>query len=197
MIIRKLGLQPYLSVWQKMKEFTAQRNEETIDELWLLEHLPVYTQGQAGKAEHIRQHNSIPIIHSDRGGQITYHGPGQLIAYLLMDIRRQSIGIRTLVQHIEQLVIAVLAEYKITTQVHCGAPGVYVGAKKIASIGLRVKQGCTYHGLALNVNMDLRPFNDINPCGFETLQMTQMSDYIKEIELSDVAHKLEKAFNDI
>ena|SRR3990167_3079947 len=193
---RSLGLQPYLSVWQKMKEFTAQRNEETIDELWLLEHLPVYTQGIAGKAEHIRQHNSIPLIHSDRGGQITYHGPGQLIAYLLMDIGRQNIGIRTLVRHIEQLVIAVLADYKITAHVHCGAPGVYVNEKKIASIGLRVKQGCTYHGLALNVNMDLSPFNDINPCGFETLKMTQMSDYIKDIQLSDVANKLEKAFND-
>lgn len=195
-IIRKLGLQPYQGIWQQMKEFTAQRNEETIDELWLLEHQPVYTQGQAGKAEHIRQQNNIPIIHSDRGGQVTYHGPGQLIAYLLMDIRRKNLGIRTLVRHIEQLIIDVLAEYNIEAIVKSGAPGVYVDDKKIASIGLRVKQGCTYHGFALNVNMDLNPFNDINPCGFETLKMTQISDYIKDAQLSDVSNKIEKAFND-
>ena len=179
-----------------MKDFTTQRNEETIDELWLLEHSPVYTQGQAGKAEHIRQHNDIPIIQSDRGGQITYHGPGQIIGYVLMDIRRKNLGIRTLVQQIEQLLIAVLDNYKIKATVHPGAPGVYVDDKKIASIGLRVKQGCTYHGFALNVNMDLTPFNDINPCGFNTLKMTQMSDYIKGIRLNDVLKKLEKAFND-
>ena len=195
-ITRSLGLQPYLTLWQQMKDFTTQRNEETIDELWLLEHSPVYTQGQAGKAEHIRQHNDIPIIQSDRGGQITYHGPGQIIGYVLMDIRRKNLGIRTLVQQIEQLLIAVLDNYKIKATVHPGAPGVYVDDKKIASIGLRVKQGCTYHGFALNVNMDLTPFNDINPCGFNTLKMTQMSDYIKGIRLNDVLKKLEKAFND-
>lgn len=195
-ITRNLGLQPYLSTWQQMKAFTAERNKDTLDELWLLEHSPVYTQGQAGKAEHIRQKNSIPIVHSDRGGQITYHGPGQLIAYLLMDINRKNLGVRTLVRHLEQLLIAVLAEYKIEARVQSGAPGVYVNEKKIASIGLRVKQGCTYHGLALNVNMDLSPFNDINPCGFTTLEMTQISDYVEDIQLGDVANKLEKAFND-
>jgi lipoyl(octanoyl) transferase len=196
MMTRHLGMQAYFDVWQQMKEFTAQRTEETPDELWLLEHLPVYTQGQAGKDEHILHHNAIPIIHSDRGGQITYHGPGQLIAYVLMDINRRNLGIRTLVCHLEQMLVAVLEQYKIKASCHAGAPGVYVDNNKIASIGLRVKQGRTYHGLALNVNMDLNPFKDINPCGFKALKMTQLSDYIKDIHLDDVSNKLEKKFND-
>ena len=195
MITKHLGIQPYLPVWESMKTFTTQRTQETFDELWLLEHFPVYTQGQAGKPEHILKANTIPIIQSDRGGQITYHGPGQLIAYVLMDISRRHLGVRTLVQQIEHLIIAVLNDYGIAASVHPGAPGVYVDDKKIASIGLRVRQGCTYHGLSLNVNMDLTPFNDINPCGFEALKMAQLSDYIPDIQLTDVAKKLEIAFN--
>ena len=191
-----LGIQPYLPIWQEMQAFTTQRTQNTVDELWLLEHFPVYTQGQAGKPEHILKTNTIPIIQSDRGGQITYHGPGQLIAYVLMDIGRKNLGVRTLVQQIEQVLIAVLSDYGITANVRPGAPGVYVEDKKIASIGLRVRQGCTYHGLSLNVNMDLTPFNDINPCGFESLKMAQLSDYIPDIELADVAKKLEIAFNE-
>ena len=197
MITKHLGIQPYLPVWESMKTFTTQRTQETFDELWLLEHFPVYTQGQAGKPEHILKANTIPIIQSDRGGQITYHGPGQLIAYVLMDISRRHLGVRTLVQQIEHLIIAVLNDYGIAASVHPGAPGVYVDDKKIASIGLRVRQGCTYHGLSLNVNMDLTPFNDINPCGFEALKMAQLSDYIPDIQLTDVAKKLEIAFNSV
>src|SRR5690606_5329214 len=139
--------------------------------LWLLEHPPVYTQGQAGKPEHLLNPNAIPVIQSDRGGQITYHGPGQLVAYLLLDIRRRNMGIRTLVGVLEAILINLLQEYHITAATRCGAPGVYVQDKKIASIGLRVKNGCTYHGIALNVDMDLLPFHDINPCGFAKLEM--------------------------
>jgi lipoyl(octanoyl) transferase len=196
LVTKQLGLQPYLPIWQQMKTFTDQRNDKTQDELWLLEHPSVYTQGQAGKERHILQYNTIPIIHSDRGGQITYHGPGQLIGYLLMDIRRRNCGIRTLVQQIEQLLIDVLAQYSIEAVVHPGAPGVYVHDKKIASIGLRVKKGCTYHGFSLNIDMDLTPFNDINPCGFEALKMTQMREYIDDISLSEVADRLALAFTD-
>ena len=194
LIIRHLGIQDYLSVWSQMKSFTEQRGPDTPNELWLLQHAPVYTQGQAGKPTHILRHNSIPIVQSDRGGQITYHGPGQLIAYLLMDIQREKIGIRTLVRQLEQLLIEMLGAEGISAEVHSGAPGVYVNNKKIASIGLRVKQGCTYHGISLNVNMDLTPFNDINPCGFTELKMTQMSDYLNPISLSAVSDKLGEAF---
>lgn len=196
MIIKNLGIQPYTDVWEQMKTFTSQRDEHTADELWLLQHPAVYTQGQAGKMEHVLQQNDIPIVQSDRGGQITYHGPGQLIGYVLMDIKRRNLGVRTLVQQLERLLINILAQYNIPAEIQCGAPGVYVHGQKIASIGLRVKQGCTYHGFALNVAMDLAPFNDINPCGFSHLKMTQMSDYIKDISLSTVATELEKAFTD-
>ncbi|MFI4919935.1 MAG: lipoyl(octanoyl) transferase LipB [Legionellales bacterium] len=194
MIIRKLGLQPYDEVWQQMKEFTANRNEHTPDELWLLEHLSVYTQGQAGKPEHVLNCNSIPIIQSDRGGQVTYHGPGQLIAYVLMDINRKNLGVRVLVTQLERILIQVLAQYQIEAQIHCGAPGVYVAEKKIASIGLRVKNGCTYHGIALNVNMDLNPFLGINPCGFSKMEMTQISHFHPNIELEEVSQHFVRDF---
>lgn len=184
--IHCLGLQPYSLVWNDMKQFTSQRDEHTPDELWLLEHPSVYTQGQAGKPEHILNPSDIPIIQSDRGGQVTYHGPGQLVAYVLMDIRRRQIGIRSLVCQLEQVLISLLNSYKIDAQTRCGAPGVYVGEKKIASVGLRVKNGCTYHGIALNVAMDLSPFSGINPCGYKTLQMTQLRDYIADISLEQV-----------
>lgn len=180
-LTRHLGIQPYLSVWNDMKCFTVERNEDTQDELWLLEHLPVYTQGQAGKPEHILNPHSIPIIHSDRGGQVTYHGPGQLVVYILMDIRRRHLGVRTLVCQLEKTIITLLKQYEIKAQTRTGAPGVYVDEKKIASIGLRVKNGCTYHGIALNVAMDLKPFSGINPCGYAQLQMTQMNEYSQDI----------------
>ncbi|HHF7343981.1 lipoyl(octanoyl) transferase LipB [Legionella feeleii] len=194
MNIRNLGLQPYLTVWDKMKSFTSMRNESTIDELWLLEHLAVYTQGQAGKAEHILNPNDIPIVQSDRGGQVTYHGPGQLVAYVLMDIRRRHLGIRTLVSQLEQVLINLLANYQIPGSIRCGAPGVYVEDKKIASIGLRVKNGCTYHGISLNVAMDLAPFQSINPCGFAKLKMAQISDYVPDVSVAGASKLFTEAF---
>ena len=184
--LRLLGLKPYNTVWDEMKQFTTQRDKHTLDELWLLEHPPVYTQGQAGKAEHILNAHTIPIVQTDRGGQVTYHGPGQLVAYILMDIQRRNLGVRALVCQLESLVIELLKTYKINAETRCGAPGVYVKEKKIASIGLRVKNGCTYHGIALNVAMDLSPFSDINPCGHAQLQMTQMQDFISKINIEEV-----------
>lgn len=194
MISRQLGIQPYQDIWERMKEFTLARNEDTPDELWLLEHFPVYTQGQAGKPEHVLNPNAIPIVQSDRGGQVTYHGPGQLVAYVLMDIQRRKLGVRTLVSQLEAVIINMLKQYKIEAQIHCGAPGVYVGEKKIASLGLRVKNGCTYHGIALNVDMDLTPFSGINPCGFAKMQMTQISDYQKSVTLEEVSQHFTTIF---
>lgn len=184
--IRYLGIQPYAKIWEEMKQFTATRDETTCDELWLLEHPAVYTQGQAGKPEHVLKQHSIPIIQSDRGGQVTYHGPGQLVAYTLLDIGRRKLGIRALVNQLEQILILLLKKFAISAQTRSGAPGVYVDEKKIASIGLRVKKNRTYHGLALNVAMDLSPFSYINPCGFAQLQMTQMQDFRQDITIEDV-----------
>lgn len=181
-----LGQQPYQPIFDAMKEFTRLRDTTTPDEIWLLEHPPVYTQGQAGKAEHIVNARDIPIVQSDRGGQVTYHGPGQLIAYTLIDIDRRQLGVRTLVSQLEQGVMDVLAHYHITATTQCGAPGVYVKDKKIASIGLRVKNGRTYHGIALNVAMDLTPFSGINPCGYKMLSMTQVSDFVPEISINEI-----------
>ncbi|MCE0723879.1 lipoyl(octanoyl) transferase LipB [Legionella resiliens] len=186
MKIRQLGIQNYNDVWLLMKEFTQKREETTQDELWLLEHFPVYTQGQAGKPEHILNPASIPVVQSDRGGQVTYHGPGQLVAYVLMDIRRKNLGIRSLVGKLEQVLLSVLALYQIEASIRCGAPGVYVNEQKIASIGLRVKNGCTYHGIALNVDMDLKPFSGINPCGFEKMEMTQISHFVPAVQMDTV-----------
>jgi lipoyl(octanoyl) transferase len=189
---KDLGIQDYKVVWDNMKQFTASRTKTTADEIWLLEHLPVYTQGQAGKPEHVLNPKGIPIIQSDRGGQVTYHGPGQLVAYILMDIQRRHVGIRTLVCQLEEVLIDVLKHYNISGTTQCGAPGVYVDNKKIASIGLRVKNGCTYHGVALNVNMDIDPFLGINPCGFKSMQMTQIRDFRNNIKIEDVKIKLEQ-----
>ncbi|WP_018577800.1 lipoyl(octanoyl) transferase LipB [Legionella shakespearei] len=194
MKIQYLGMQEYDDVWSRMKEFTINRDENTPDELWLLEHYPVYTQGQAGKPEHILNSQSIKVVQSDRGGQVTYHGPGQLVAYVLMDIRRRNLGIRTLVSQLEQILISTLAHYKIVANTQCGAPGVYVKEQKIASIGLRVKNGCTYHGIALNVAMDLSPFQGINPCGFAKMQMTQISHHSPDVNLEEVSQYLEQDF---
>lgn len=189
-LIRSLDIQPYLDVWHKMKAFTSTRVADTEDECWILQHFPVYTQGQAGKPEHLLHADGIPVVQSDRGGQITYHGPGQIVAYFLFDLRRRNLGIRTLVQQLEQMLIATLADFQIKGEIHCGAPGVYIGNKKIASIGLRVKNGCTYHGIALNVAMDLTPFKGINPCGYQKMEMAQMSDYLTDIKLHEVEKKL-------
>lgn len=185
--IRHLGLQPYDAVWADMKCFTHERDIKTPDELWMLQHPPVYTQGQAGKPEHVLQTtHEIPIIQTDRGGQVTYHGPGQLIGYTLINISRRNIGIRSFVCHLERIIIDVLGHFRVIAGTRTGAPGVYVDDKKIASVGLRVKNGCAYHGIALNVTMDLAPFSNINPCGYAKLQMTQIQNYIPGITIEEV-----------
>lgn len=175
-----LGRQDYRTCWQAMTEFTNQRTPETPDQLWLVEHPPVFTQGQAGKVEHLLFPGEIPVVQTDRGGQVTYHGPGQLVAYPLLDLKRLKIGVRDLVTYIEETIIATLAHYQIESLAKPDAPGVYVDGKKIASLGLRVRRGCSFHGLSLNVDMDLSPFLQINPCGYEGLAMTQMKDLIPD-----------------
>lgn len=175
--IKDLSLQDYPTVWNAMRVYTDQRDLNTPDAIWLVEHPPVYTQGQAGKPEHILNPGHIPIVLSDRGGQVTYHGPGQLVVYFLLDIKRLNITVRDLVSRLEQALIDMLSASGIPASRKDNAPGVYVEGAKIASLGLRVRKGCTYHGLALNVNMDLKPFTQINPCGFEGLRMTQMADH--------------------
>ena len=176
MQIHNLGLRPYQEIWDAMRACTAARDADSADQIWLVQHPPVYTQGQAGKPEHLLAPGDIPVIQIDRGGQITYHGPGQTVMYLLLDLRRAGIGIRALVSLIEESVIDYLQELGIRAQSRADAPGVYVGGKKIASLGLRVRGGCTYHGVALNVDMDLEPFSRINPCGLVGMQMTQLRD---------------------
>lgn len=174
--IRWLGSKDYQPCWEAMQEFTQSRNEDTADEIWLLEHTPVFTQGQNGKPEHVLNPGNIPVVQTDRGGQVTYHGPGQLMVYTLIDLRRKKINVRELVTALEQSVIDLLAEYGITAAAKQEAPGVYVGDKKICSIGLRIRKGCSYHGIAFNVALDLEPFSRINPCGFAQLQMVQFSE---------------------
>lgn len=177
-VVRTLGLVDYEPTWRDMQAFTAARTAGTPDELWLLEHPPVYTLGIAGKPEHLpRVDNGIPVVRIDRGGQITYHGPGQIVAYLLLDMRRRGLSVRPLVRRMEQAVIDLLAEYGIAARGDETAPGVYVGAAKIAALGLRIKHGCCYHGLALNIDMDLSPFHAINPCGYQGLEVTQLRDF--------------------
>lgn len=189
-IVRHLGLQPYQEAWQSMQQFTNTRDENTIDEIWVLEHPPIFTQGQNGKPEHILNPGDIPVIQADRGGQVTYHGPGQLVLYTLIDIRRKKINVRQMVTHLEQSVIQLLADYDIIAAAKCQAPGVYIENKKICSIGLRIRRGCSFHGLALNINMDLEPFNRITPCGLTGIEMTQLSKFHNKIELSAVQAKL-------
>ena len=176
MKIKNLGMVDYAPTFEAMKQFNDHRTPNTEDELWLVEHPPVFTQGLAGKPEHLLFSGSIPVVQIDRGGQITYHGPGQSVMYLLLDLRRADIGIRALVSLIEESVIGYLQELGIRAQSRIDAPGVYVDGKKIASLGLRVRGGCTYHGVALNVDMDLEPFSRINPCGLVGMQMTQLRD---------------------
>ena len=174
LIVRRLGLADYAPTLSSMRTFTDTRTPDTPDEVWLLQHPRVFTQGQAGKAEHVLAPGDIPVVQVDRGGQVTYHGPGQWVVYLLIDLRRRSLGVRDLVDLIEHSVIDLLAQYGIDAAGKPGAPGVYVGGEKIASLGLRVRKGCSYHGLALNVDMDLEPFRRINPCGHAGLQVTSL-----------------------
>lgn len=171
--VRNWGLASYEHVWHTMQAFTDRRDSGTRDEFWLVEHLPVFTQGQAGKAEHVLNAGDIPVIQADRGGQVTYHGPGQLVLYLLLDVRRRKLGVRNLVTAMEESIVGLLGEYNIEAYAKPDAPGVYVAQSKIASLGLRVRRGCSFHGLALNVNMDLSPFLRINPCGYAGMAMTQ------------------------
>jgi lipoyl(octanoyl) transferase len=176
MVIKYLGLVAYEPTWRAMRDFTAARNESTPDELWVLEHPPVFTLGQAGKREHLLKSTEIPVIPIDRGGQITYHGPGQVVIYVLLDLKRQGYGVKELVHRMEQAVIDILAQSDIQAERKADAPGVYVNSAKIAALGLRIRQGRSYHGLALNVDMDLSPFSLINPCGYPGMAVTQTSD---------------------
>lgn len=173
---RRLGTRQYQPVWRAMSDFTNGRDANTPDQLWTLQHPSVFTLGQAGRWEHVLDPGAIPLVRSDRGGQVTYHGPGQIIAYLLYDLKRGGIGIRTLVERLERAVIELLAQYGAAAEARRDAPGVYVDGRKIASLGLRVRRGCSYHGLALNGDMDLSPFRRINPCGYAGLQVTQVAD---------------------
>lgn len=189
-IIRQLGMQEYAATFARMQTFTHSRTENTTDEIWILEHPPVFTQGQAGKPEHVLDPADIPVVQTDRGGQVTYHGPGQLVVYFMIDLRRLGFGIRQLVTLLENSVVTTLAEYGINAAPRADAPGVYVDGAKICSIGLRVRQGCSYHGIAFNVNMDLSPFQRINPCGFKNLAVTQVHDFSPEATVATVADHL-------
>lgn len=182
--------QAYQPILEQMREFTLQRTQTTPDTIWLLQHKPVFTQGQAGKAEHVLAPGDIPVVQSDRGGQITYHGPGQLMIYTLCDLKRLNLGIKAFIQNLQQSIIDLLAHYDIPSHLQCEAPGVYVENAKICSIGLRVRRGYTYHGLSLNVSMDLEPFNRINPCGFHQLRMAQIQDFYPTITLPTVIQNL-------
>lgn len=194
LIVRQLGLQPWAPVSAAMHRFTDQRDDNTPDEIWLVEHPPVFTQGQAGKAEHLLTPGDIPVMQSDRGGQVTYHGPGQQVMYVLINLKRRKLGVRQLVSALEQTVIDTLAHWQVTAAARPDAPGVYVDGRKICSLGLRIRQGCSFHGLALNVAMDLTPFLRINPCGYAGLEMTQLSQFATGVTLTDVQPLLISAF---
>jgi lipoyl(octanoyl) transferase len=191
--IRNLGLQDYDITWQAMQRFTQERNTFSNDELWIVEHPPVYTLGLNGKREHLLTIGNIPVINSDRGGQVTYHGPGQVIIYVLLDIKRLNLGVRQLVTLLEQAMIGVLFQYDIVAVAKLDAPGVYVNDKKIGSIGLRIKKNCSYHGLSLNNDMDLSPFDDINTCGYSDLKVTQLSDLGVTISTKQLASSVIQA----
>lgn len=175
-LLRDLGRRPYEPVWRAMQAFTDRRDDATPDELWMVEHEPVFTLGQAGKPEHVLMAGDIPVLHVDRGGQVTYHGPGQLVLYPLLDLKRLRVGVREYVERIEQAVIDTLADWNIEGARRCGAPGVYVNDAKVMALGIRVRRGCTFHGLAFNVAMDLEPFRRINPCGYAGMQVTSVAD---------------------
>jgi lipoyl(octanoyl) transferase len=190
-LVRRLGLADYESVWRQMQSFTLARNADSPDEFWSVEHPPVYTLGVAAKPEHLpRTDNGIPLVRTDRGGQITYHGPGQVVIYTLLDLRRRNLGVRALVRRLEQAVIELLDGYRIDAKAREDAPGVYVAGAKIAALGLRVRSGCCYHGLSLNVDMDLTPFSAINPCGYPGLEVAQLRDLGVSDPAGAVAEKL-------
>lgn len=208
LIVRRLGVRDYNQVWQQMQDFTDRRDENTPDEIWLVQHPSVFTQGQAGKPEHLLNRTAIPVVQSDRGGQITYHGLGQQIMYVLIDIKRhkaygRNLNVRQLVTALEQSVVKTLADYGINSYPKTDAPGVYVQAdgkeKKICSLGLRIRRGCSFHGLALNINMDLSPFHHINPCGYAGLEMCQLADFVEnaEADCDKVSPKLVTHFAEI
>lgn len=193
-IVKHLGRKDYEPVWQAMQKFTDERDNETTDELWIVEHPPVFTQGLAGKAEHILAAGDIPVIQVDRGGQVTYHGPGQIVAYPMINLRRHGIGVKSLVFGIEQAIIDTIALYGINASRKDNAPGVYVNGAKIASLGLRIRKACSFHGLAFNIDMDLEPFQRINPCGFSGLEVIQLSDLAANVDVSTVEQQLIEAF---
>ena len=200
-IVRDLGRQAYEPVWRAMQGFTDARDDDTVDELWLVEHDPVFTLGQAGKDEHVLMPGDIPVIHVDRGGQVTYHGPGQIVLYPLLDLKRLGIGVRDYVCKIEQAIIDTLGEWNIGAERKDGAPGVYVNGAKVAALGIRVRRGCTFHGLAFNIAMDLEPFHRINPCGYQGLEVTTLADLggpsgmeaVKPVLLSNLARQFSLA----
>ncbi|MEE3607864.1 lipoyl(octanoyl) transferase LipB [Avibacterium paragallinarum] len=203
-IVRQLGIQDYQTIWHKMQAFTDNRDEHTTDEIWLVQHPAVFTQGSAGKPKHLLSQSEIPVVQSDRGGQITYHGLGQQIMYVLIDIKRlkaqgRDLNVRQLVTALEQTVVQTLADYGIEGYPKADAPGVYVDGKKICSLGLRIRKGCSFHGLALNIQMDLRPFLQINPCGYAGLEMCQMADFIPadEADLEKISPKLVAHFTQL
>ena len=189
-IVRLLGLQPYQPTFERMQAFTNERTPQTADEIWVLEHEPVFTQGQAGKAEHLLNPGDIPVVQVDRGGQVTYHGPGQLVIYLMLDLKRNGLGVRDLVTLMEEAVVELLAEQGVAGAPKADAPGVYVEGRKICSLGLRVRRGCSFHGLALNIDMNMEPFLRINPCGYAGLEMTQLAQLNNRVEISQVAKQL-------
>ncbi len=188
---RSLGLRPYEPVWMAMKQFTQLRDPRTPDEVWFVEHEAIFTQGQAGKAEHVLFPGDIPVLQVDRGGQVTYHGPGQQVIYVMINLSRKNLGVRQLVSALEQVIVELSAEYSINASPDTEAPGVYVQGKKLCSLGLRIRKGCSFHGLALNVNMDLEPFQRINPCGLKGMQMTQLSELGGAKTLLEIRQSLE------
>jgi len=196
LVVRSLGRRDYQATWEAMRRFTDERGPETPDELWLLEHPPVFTLGQAGRPEHLLAPGDIPVVQTDRGGQVTYHGPGQLIAYLLLALPRAHIGIKALVHLLEQSVIDLLADYDIVAVARTDAPGVYVEGAKIASVGLRVRRGCSYHGIALNLDLDLEPFQRINPCGYAGLAVTRLADLVGPMDNARIATRLAQRLAD-
>ena len=194
MIVKHLGLQDYQETWDHMLTFTLARDQHTEDECWLLQHPPVFTLGQAGKKEHILNPHNIPVIHTDRGGQVTYHAPGQIVAYVLCDLKRKNIGVRNFVCRMEDIIIQTLNTYGISATGKRDMPGVYIDNKKIASIGLRIKKGCSYHGICFNIDMDMAPFNYINPCGYHNLQMTQLKDFDSSITIKTAMYRFSETF---
>jgi lipoyl(octanoyl) transferase len=192
LLVRHLGLQPYQHTWEAMRLFTDQRQTETLSEIWLLQHPSVFTLGQAGRREHLLNPGEVPVIQTDRGGQVTYHAPGQLIAYLLLNLKEAALGVKQLVQSMELAVIALLAERGVQAQTRKDAPGVYVDGAKIASLGLRIRKGCSYHGLSLNIDLDLEPFQRINPCGYAGLAITSLKALGHPTNIQNVENALQR-----